>query len=227
MNIIFVTGTDTEVGKTYASVALLAAARAQGLSTAALKPVASGCERTPEGLRNDDALALLSQTTSGQSYFEVNPVAFEPAIAPHIAAERANESLHLARLMPGLASLKRQPAEFAVVEGAGGWLTPLNDEESLADFAVAARLPVVLVVGMRLGCLNHALLTAAHIRSRGLPLVGWIGNCLSGEMPYLDDNLEYLNSHLETPLLGVLPYVPGASPESRAQHLDLEPLLRG
>lgn len=227
MRLVFVTGTDTEVGKTYASCALLAAARAHGLIAAALKPVASGCERTPDGLRNDDALRLLAASNAGQDYAAVNPVALEPAIAPHIAAARTGEELSLARLLPAVAALRRVPADFALVEGAGGWLTPLNAEESLADLAEAARLPVVLVVGLRLGCLNHALLTAAHVRASGLPLVGWIGNCLTPEMPYLDENLAYLREHLDAPLLGVLPYAPGAEPEEVAQHLDLNPLLGG
>ncbi|MBI2380743.1 MAG: dethiobiotin synthase [Gammaproteobacteria bacterium] len=227
MKTYFITGTDTDVGKTYAACALLAAARERGLSTAALKPVASGCARTADGLRNDDALRLLAQTTAGQSYAQVNPVALEPAIAPHIAAQQADVELSLGRLLPAVQDLQKLPAEFAVVEGAGGWLTPLNERESLAELAAAARLPVILVVGMRLGCLNHALLTAAHVRGYRLPLAGWIANCLSAELPYLDENLDYLREHLGAPLLGVLPYGPGASPEQACRHLDIEPLLSG
>lgn len=225
MRLFFVTGTDTDVGKTYAACALLAAARVRGLATAALKPVASGCARTPAGLRNDDAQRLLAQTTADQGYAEVNPVALEPAIAPHIAAAQAGLTLSLAALLPAVHALKRAPAEFALIEGAGGWLTPLNETETLAELAVAARIPVILVVGLRLGALNHALLTAQAIRAAGLPLAGWIGNCLSPEMPYLDENLAYLREHLGAPLLGVLPYAPTAEAEQACAHLDLTALL--
>lgn len=224
MKLFFVTGTDTDAGKTYAACALLAAAGLKGLRTAALKPVASGCVVTAEGLRNDDAVRLLAQTNSGQSYDEVNPIALQPAIAPHIAARSAGVFLQLSRLRPSLCALAARRADFALVEGAGGWYTPLNETETLADLAAEAQLPVILVIGLRLGCINHALLSAEAIAGRGLKLAGWIGSCISADMPYRDENIGYLLTKLDAPLLGILPHQPEATPAEAARHLDLTAL---
>lgn len=159
----FITGTDTDVGKTTIAAGLLHAARLAGLSTAAGKPVASGCELGPKGLRNADALALLAQSSLPLSYAEVNPFAFEPAIAPHLAAREAGVALTVQSLLMPMRELLAKGADFTLIEGAGGWRVPLADQDNLSDLAMALGLPVILVVGVRLGCINHALLSAEAI----------------------------------------------------------------
>lgn len=223
----FITGTDTGVGKTLVAAALLEAAGARGLRTVGLKPVAAGCTQRAGEWVNEDALRLMAAATVPLPYMLVNPVALEPAIAPHVAAARAGVPLAAAPLAADCAgALAEAAADFAVVEGAGGWLVPLNATETLADVAVRLGLPVVLVVGLRLGCLNHALLTAAAIRSSGLPLAGWVGTAPGEPMPALVDNVATLRARLAAPCLGVLPDL-GADPAAglAAEHLDVLPLL--
>lgn len=206
----FVTGTDTEVGKTLCTAALLHRARGEGLTTAGMKPIASGCVATPEGLRNEDALAHLAETTPPwPDYGTVNPYAFMPAIAPHIAAAEAGVTVDfqwIARCWHDLSAGR----DFALVEGAGGWQVPIDDERFFPDLAVALDLPVLLVVGLRLGCINHALLTAAAIHSRGLRLAGWIGNRIDSGFSRLEENLKALHRHLPAPCLGIVPPLPEA-----------------
>lgn len=220
----FVTGTDTGVGKTRVAAALLYAAGQQGLTRAGLKPVAAGCEVTAEGLRNEDALLLQAQTEPALSYEQINPVALEPAIAPHIAALEIRRPLSVDRLA-GYCRGALGQADFTLVEGAGGWRVPLNPGETLADLARALDLPIILVVGVRLGCLNHALLTAEAIARDGRPLAGWVANILDPEMPRLRENIDALGQRLKAPCLGILPRLPSAAPEVLAEHLSLEPLL--
>lgn len=216
----FVTGTDTGVGKTYACAAFLARGRRDGLSTAGLKPVASGCEQTPEGLRSEDALRLAAESTVSLPYTVVNPWAFEPPIAPHIAAARTGTAIEFAAVAGALAHA-RKAADLVVVEGVGGWLVPLGDRATVADLVVDLDLPVVLVVGLRLGCLNLALLTAESIRARGLPLAGWAASVLDPGMPALEENIRTLMRRIEAPLLGCLPYAPRALPADVALSLRL------
>ncbi|ACE86043.1 dethiobiotin synthase [Cellvibrio japonicus] len=220
----FITGTDTDAGKTLVATGLLAAARLRGLSTLGLKPVAAGCTRTEQGLRNSDALALQAQSTLPVVYEQVNPVALEAAIAPHIAALQEKRSLSADRLAGFCRSSLRQ-ADFTLVEGAGGWRVPLNPSETLANLAQLLRLPVVLVVGMRLGCINHALLTVEAIRNDGLPLVGWVANVLDADMPVLEENIASLAQRIPAPCLGVVPRLSMASADAASAHLDLTPLL--
>ncbi|ALO47305.1 dethiobiotin synthase [Pseudohongiella spirulinae] len=221
---VFVTGTDTEVGKTHVSCALLAAARKAGLQTAAMKPVASGCESTAEGLRNGDALALQAQCSIDLPYEQVNPVALQAAIAPHLAAASEGRQLSLSRLVGMARAVLMARADFTVLEGAGGWRVPLNNREMLSGLALELRLPVVLVVGIRLGCINHALLTAEAIQRDGLQLAGWVANHL-GEGSAVDrQNVETLQGMLQAPLLGELPFVPAQSPDETAAYLDLAAL---
>ncbi len=215
-----VTGTDTGVGKTYACAAFLARGRREGLSTAGLKPVASGCERTPQGLRSEDALRLAAEATVTLPYAVLNPLAFEPPIAPHIAAARAGAAIDFTTVADTL-TRARAAADLVVVEGVGGWLVPLGDRTTVADLAVHLDLPVVLVVGLRLGCLSHALLTAESIRARGLPLVGWAASVLDPGMPALEDNIRSLVRRMGAPLLGCLPYAPRAIPADAALNLRL------
>ncbi|MFP5357291.1 MAG: dethiobiotin synthase [Gammaproteobacteria bacterium] len=200
---LFVTGTDTGIGKTHAACALLARARREGRKVCGYKPVASGCETTPQGLRNADALALQAAAGTREPYARINPYAFAPAIAPHLAAREAGEPVRVSRLMEAHAELAARH-ELVVVEGAGGWLVPLNEDLSFGGWAAQQGWPVLLVVGLRLGCLNHALLSAEAIGRRAW-LAGWIANVLPPEMDRLDENIEALREHLSAPCWGVLP----------------------
>lgn len=221
----FVTGTDTEVGKTTIAAGLLHAARRAGLSTAAAKPVASGCEMTADGLRNGDALALLGECTLPMRYEQVNPFAFEPAIAPHLAAREAGIELTAALLAESVRRMLALQADFSLVEGAGGWRVPLAGRENLSDLAVMLGLPVILVVGVRLGCINHALLSAEAIERDGLQLAGWVANIVDPTTSRLEQNLATLADRLQAPCLGRVPRLPVAMPAQVASCLDLR-LLR-
>lgn len=203
----FVTGTDTDAGKTTISTGLLAAARQQGLSTLACKPVASGSQQTADGLRNPDALQLDSQCSIRLPYTDINPYAFEPPIAPHLAAIAAGIRLDCAALQTDVRRVLDHAAGLTLIEGAGGWRVPLNTQESLADLAMALQLPVILVVGMKLGCINHALLSAEAILRDGLPLVGWIANAVDPHMACQADNLETLRQWMPAPCLTEVPYL--------------------
>jgi dethiobiotin synthetase len=218
----FVTGTDTEVGKTAISCALLAAASREGLRTAAVKPVAAGCDG--QG-RNEDALQLMAAMTESLEYQQVNPVALQAAIAPHIAAAREGRHLQASRLAGLCRGAMLGGAEFVLIEGAGGWRVPINPRETLADLAVQLRLEVILVVGMRLGCINHALLSAEAIRGDGLRLAGWVANQPGQRMSCHEENLDTLCRLLPAPLLGEVPYLDPFLPEEAADHLSLKALL--
>ena len=222
----FVTGTDTGVGKTLVSLALLEAARARGWSTLGLKPVAAGGDAQTGEFMNEDARLLRDAATRSLAYADVNPVALEPAIAPHIAAAEAGISLSAEALAGHCRrQLAEQAPDFAVVEGAGGWLVPLNDQSTMADLAKSLALPVILVVGLKLGCLNHALLTAAAIESAGLRLAGWVGSNHEEPMACLEANIATLEAQLPGPRVGILPGL-GASPSATAAAacLDMDAL---
>ena len=221
----FVTGTDTEVGKTLVSASILGMARARGLSCAGIKPVAAGCFWQDGQLVNDDALALMSASGANLEYGKVNPVALEPAIAPHIAAAQVGQELIVASLASSCREILQDDFDLVVIEGAGGWLVPLNHSETLADLCVELDTAVILVVGMKLGCINHALLTNKAITEAGLNLAGWVGNCVAGEMPYLRENIATLRSRLRAPCLGIVPYLNVAEPRAAWPHLQIEPLL--
>lgn len=222
----FVTGTDTDVGKTLVAAGLLLAARQAGYSTAAVKPIAAGCEMTPQGLRNADALELQRVMTAELDYQQINPIALEPAIAPHIAAEQAGKHVRCAQLAGYCrGAMMSAAADFVLVEGAGGWRVPLNPVETLASLAKELNTPVILVVGMRLGCINHALLTAEAIRNDGLPLAGWVANQLQEDMPVYRDNLQTLQRRLTAPLIGEIPYLDKPSPEKLVPHLAISALV--
>ncbi|MDO5058857.1 MAG: dethiobiotin synthase [Neisseria sp.] len=217
----FIAGTDTEVGKTVCTAALLAAFWAQGKTVFGWKPVAS--EADEQG-QNPDVSAL--QTASGLAlpYEAHNVYTFTEATAPHLAAADEGSAIEAEVLDAAFARAKTQ-AEIVLVEGAGGWHTPLNGCFCFSDWAAAQRLPVILVVGMKLGAINHALLTAQAVRQAGLPLAGWIANCMNGRPHRLDDYLATLQAFLQTPLLGVMPYLPEASAQERAVFLNIETLL--
>ncbi|WP_165680044.1 dethiobiotin synthase [Metapseudomonas otitidis] len=220
----FITGTDTEIGKTTIACGLLQAARHAGLSTAAAKPVASGCERTAQGLRNSDALGLLAGCSLPLRYEEVNPFPFEPAIAPHLAAREAGVQLDVEALAGPVSAVLARNADFTLVEGAGGWRVPLAGGENLSDLAVRLGLPVILVVGVRLGCINHAVLSAEAIQQDGLVLAGWVANIVDPATSRLEENLATLAERLPAPCLGRVPRLEVPSAEAVAAHLDLHPL---
>lgn len=221
----FITGTDTEIGKTTIAAGLLYAARAAGLSTAAAKPVASGCVLTAEGLRNDDALALLAQCSLPLRYDEVNPNAFAPAIAPHLAARDEGMLLEVPALNAAVRAILGKGADFTLVEGAGGWRVPLTGAANLSDLARVLELPVILVVGVRLGCINHAVLTAEAILGDGLPLAGWVANIVDPHAARLQDNLDTLSERLPAPCIGQVPHLQSVSPEQVAHYLDLSRMM--
>ncbi len=222
---IFVTGTDTDVGKTLVACSLLRQLCNAGYSTAAVKPVAAGCEQTAQGLRNDDALALQREATLQLSYAQINPLALESAIAPHIAAKYAGIELTAAKIVQSCQQVLALKADYTIIEGAGGWSVPLNQTETLADVVAQLALPVVLVVGLRLGCLNHALLTAAAIERSGLQLVAWVGNCSTAPpMAALQENIATLTSLLSAPCLGIVPHLANATKGLAENHLDLSRL---
>lgn len=214
----FVTGTDTGAGKTRVAVALVHALRAQGLRVAAMKPVAAGCV---PGELNEDVAALVEAADVKAGLRDVNPYAFAEPIAPHIAAGLAGVRIDLDVIAAAYERLAAH-ADAVVVEGAGGWRVPLNEREDMAGLAERLGLPVVLVVGLRLGCLNHALLTAESIVRRGLPWAGWVGNHIEREMPYAAENIAALRSRLPGPCLGVQPFcISGAAAADPSSWLDL------
>lgn len=220
----FVTGSDTGVGKTLIATALLRAAARGGLRTIGMKPVAAGLDGERAGAAyNRDALALRDAATIDLDYATVNPVLLRRAMAPHVAAAIEGIELRVAELARHCRGVLRTDADLVIAEGAGGWLVPLNDTETMADLVSELGLPVILVVGMRLGCLNHALLTAAAIRARGLALAGWVANCMTVDMPALDENIDSLRARLGAPLLGCVPRV--ADADAAAACLDLRVLL--
>lgn len=220
----YVTGTDTEVGKTVASTALLQAARLQGRRTAGYKPVASGSEMTTDGLRNSDALALQRNSVVALSYDEVNPYTFAEPTSPHIVSADEQRPIEAHVLSAGLRTLEAQ-ADWVLVEGAGGWFTPLSPTLTLADWVMTEQLPVILVVGVKLGCINHAVLTAQAIQQAGLPLVGWIANDVIPPGRRHAEYLSTLRRMIAAPMLGEIPWLGEAvDTQPLGEYLDLHGL---
>ncbi len=219
----FVTGTDTDVGKTQIAVGLLYLANSHGLSTLGLKPVAAGCEKTEQGLRNQDALLLQAVSSVKLPYEQINPVAFLEPVSPHIAAQQEKRVLSADRLA-GFCRGSFHMASFTLVEGAGGWRVPINPSETMADLVQVLQTPVILVVGMRLGCLSHALLTVEAIRQDGLSIVAWVANCLDANMRATDENIQTLQQRIPAPCLGVVPFIDQPTPEKIAKYLCLPTL---
>ncbi len=225
MSGVFVTGTDTDCGKTLISLGLMAAWQARGERVLGMKPVATGCGPSPAGLRNGDALRLQAQGSALAPYELVNPYAFAPPIAPHLAAARAGMEIAL----PPIASAYRALAaesDRVVVEGVGGWRVPLSARLSVSDLPLALRLPVLLVVGVKLGCLNHALLTMESIGAQGSRLAGWVANTIDPHMQASEENLATLTALLQAPCLGIVPWLPRPVPAQLADYLDPELLAR-
>jgi len=216
----FITGTDTGVGKTVVTLGLMHALQSRGNTVVAMKPVAAGCELTPAGLRNDDALRLQQQASLELDYAQLNPYAFAPAIAPHIAAEQAGMQIDINKINNVYKELSML-ADCVLVEGAGGWQVPLNAHATLADLASALGLEVILVVGLRLGCLNHALLSAQSIASNGCELAGWVANHILPGSEATAANINALESRLTCPRLGTIPYKTGPSARFVANFLAI------
>lgn len=233
MNKIFITGTDTDAGKTLVATTLLYKAQAQGLTCFGLKPVAAGCEwsesqcdKSVQGQwHNEDALLLQAASLPAQDYSTHNPIAYSQAIAPHIAALLNNHELSIKSVLSACETGLQQAVDFHLIEGAGGWLVPLNETETLADFAQQLvdkqGYKIVLVVGMKLGCINHALLTQQTILNSGLDIVGWVANHIDPNMSEQDANFEYLQQHIKAPCLGRIPFSPNIPAEQLIQHIQL------
>jgi len=208
---VFITGTDTEVGKTFVATAMVRSLVQAGHRIAGMKPIAAGADDTPDGPQNSDAIALRAAANVPAPYETVNPYCLKLPASPHIAAAKEGITVKLAPIVQAFGQLTRS-SELVVVEGAGGWLAPINETETMADIAVALDLPVILVVGLRLGCLNHALLTAQAVEARGLALAGWIGNQLQPSFAHAAENLATLEARLAAPLLEVVSFQVPESP---------------
>ncbi|WP_337840148.1 dethiobiotin synthase [Rheinheimera sp.] len=215
---IFVTGTDTDAGKTYCTTALLGGLQQRQLKALGLKPFAAGVNSQGQ---NTDALALQQASTVPLSYHEVNPVCLPEAIAPHLAAAHLGQQLSKKQLTDAVARVDAYQADLMLIEGAGGWMLPVTADACLSDWVAAQGWPVILVVGMKLGCLNHALLTVNALQQAGVPLLGWIANCIDPDMLCLDENIATLQQRILAPCLAVLPYAAtGVSPDLQLQLAD-------
>jgi dethiobiotin synthetase len=213
---VFIAGTDTGIGKTHAACTLIHALRDAGHITCGMKPVASGCLPTADGLRNDDALALQAAGSHPVDYALINPVALNDPLSPHLAAAHDGVEITLPPLRAAFDQLL-DGHDRVVVEGVGGWLVPLAPGLSAAAIPAQWQLPVILVIGLRLGCLNHALLSARVIEADGGELLGWIGNTIDPQMLAREENLATLRALVPAPCLGVLPF--GEAPAQAAKHL--------
>ena len=214
----FITGTDTNVGKTWATIALMRYFKQQGKSVAGMKPVASGCFLQDGQLKNEDALQIQENASLKIDYDLINPYAYELSVSPHIAG--INNPVELTKIVESFNVLK-ELAEIALVEGAGGWYAPLNDREDISDLAKSLALPVIIVVAIRLGCINHAKLTWQAIQHSGIPCAGWIAVCVDPDMPNREENIQTIKTALNMPLLGVLPYLASADFDLLAGQLAL------
>jgi dethiobiotin synthetase len=220
----FVTGTDTGIGKTWVSCGVITALQKHSQRVIGMKPIASGCQQTPQGLRNEDALLLQAASSVSIPYESINLYAFEPAIAPHIAAAEVGRDMDFSWICEMTEALTLH-ADYLVVEGVGGWRVPLGKQGDVGALASALKFPIILVVGVRLGCLNHAFLTADAIQGTGLTLAGWVANIVDPNTERLDDNLEALRVGIAAPCLGVTPYLATFEPEHLVACLHLDSLL--
>lgn len=226
----FITGTDTEIGKTFIASALLQALNERDYVTAGYKPIAAGCENTEQGLRNEDAETLQQHSSLDLHYDEVNPIAFEAPIAPHLALKQTAQDgdvhyIPIDKIREGFMHLLEKEPNVIVVEGAGGWRLPLGGSYQgkpryLSEFVAELNLSVILVVGMRLGCLNHGVLTAEAIRHDGLKIAGWVANQVDPDMPLVDENIESLKELIDAPFLGNVPQLPAG--QNAGSYLNLE-----
>ncbi len=219
----FVSGTDTNVGKTLLTTALIKAAQAAGKTALGIKPVSAGCELDDDIWKNDDAIQLQEASSVELPYEQINPLALKEPMAPHIAATNEGINVDAVSLCRHIDSLPE--ADLTFIEGAGGWLVPLNDDETMADIAIGLQTEVILVVGLRLGCINHALLSMAAIEQAGLKVAGWIANTIDPQMAALDENITSLEHRINAPLLGIIPFMHNPAAEAAAELLNIDPLI--
>ena len=218
----FITGTDTDVGKTWVALGLIAALKKNHLKVMAMKPIACGCQVTSDGLRNDDAQLLSQHASTKQPYELVNPYAFAEAIAPHLAARHEGVDIHVANIVRAYAEIAHH-ADCVVVEGVGGWQVPISDTQTTVAIAQALALPVILVVGIKLGCLNHALLTSESIERSGVSFAGWVATAIDRSCVGIEENIRALRERISAPLLGVVPYLEELDVEKIAESLKVLP----
>ena len=226
INAFFIAGTDTEVGKTVVSKAILQALDAKGVSTIGYKPVAAGCKETEQGLRNSDALHLQAAANNDITYSDVNPYSLLRATSPHIAAKKEEVTIDYAVLTDKLATHKKA-ADVVLVEGAGGWRVPISDDDCLSTWVKQEKLPVVLVVGIKLGCLSHAMLSVEAIQNDGLEIVGWAANRINPGTENYADIISMLEKKIPAPKLGEIPYVPSVKRKDIGKYMDVSPILNG
>lgn len=217
----FVTGTDTDAGKTLICQALLLKADQNNLKAYALKPLAAGASHTAQGLTNEDALLLQQAANVKLPYAQINPIVFQQAIAPHIAAELEGRRIVSGQLLGFVRGALLHKADLKLIEGAGGWLVPINSREYLSCVAKALQLEVILVVGIKLGCLNHALLTARAIAMDGVKIAGWIGTQVDKEMPAFEENVNTLKQQFPAPCWGIIPYKDNITAAQAAAYITL------
>ena len=213
----FITGTDTGVGKTWATVALMRYFKNQGYSVIGMKPVAAGCEWHDGILKNEDALLLQENASLMIDYQQINPYAFEMPVSPHLAA--GDEIIELDVIKQSFDDLKDK-ADVILVEGAGGWLAPLTAQEDIADLAKIIELPVIMVVAIRLGCINHARLTFQAIQADNVKCAGWLAMCVDPDMLKQEENIAMIRNNISAPLLGVLPYTEQMDFDLLAQNIE-------
>ncbi|MCU7879305.1 MAG: dethiobiotin synthase [Candidatus Thiodiazotropha sp. (ex Lucinoma aequizonata)] len=216
---LFVTGTDTGCGKTEVTLGLMHKLQQQGECVLGMKPVASGADPTEQGLRNQDALRIQYQCSLERPYLEVNPFAYQAPIAPHLAARASDRPIRLDEIQQGYDHLQAI-SNRVIVEGVGGWHVPLGDDVTLADLVRSLDLPMIMVVGLHLGCINHALMTAECMLNSGVRFVGWVANQIDPTMQAVAENLATLQVWLTAPCLGVIPYLEKPTPETVAACLD-------
>ena len=221
----FITATDTDAGKTWVTLGLMAGLRKRGAVVTGMKPVASGCDVTENGLRNKDACLLMEQADVCHDYALVNPYAFIPPVAPHIAARQAGVRIRMERIRSAFQRL-RSSSDCTLVEGIGGWRVPLNESETLVDLVRALALPVILIVGMRLGCINHALLSVEAILADDVELRGWVANRIDPGYEHAEDTISTLIHKIPAPLLGQVPYLEKLDADAMAAHLNTGMLVQ-
>jgi len=224
MKSFFITGTDTGIGKTLVSRLMIEYFAAQGNKVSGFKPVASGAEDTGQGLRNEDAEILLAASNAGFSYSEINPYVFAKPIAPHIAAKQTGKIVNIPQLTQHYQKLERQ-CDGVIIEGAGGWQVPLNEELTFADWVSDMQWPVVMVVGLRLGCINHALLSYRDILTKGNIVAGWVANCIDENVAEIEEIKSYLRGNIDAPMLGDIPYLSQCNLSGAEKYVDFSLLL--
>ena len=225
MSGFFITGTDTEIGKTFVSSLLIQLLIEEKLNIIGMKPIASGAKIIDGVLKNEDALSLINASNVHAEYKNINPYVFEPAIAPHLAAKNTNIEIDLDVIKTNFDLLQKK-SDAVVVEGVGGWYAPLSLNTTVADLAETVQLPIILVVGLRLGCMNHALLTVQAIRQSGLPIAGWIANHVEEDFSSSEENISTLTHFInDFPFLGSVPYQENINIKSPTHHINKETLI--